>query len=301
MAPARLNLSFQRLTKVPRGHALPSQARLLTSTAAPKPAPSALRRYRRAILWSSLGLAVGWTSGAFVSHTISPPEFPLPGSREDAVLMHDLEGLLDGEFKVKVLRGKCTAAAANLRGDEGAWRELAAGSANASLVQETLAGARGLGAERVFWNEKEKELVAVVWFGGAMSGWPGVAHGGGIATVLCEKMALAARLAKGGMGSEQSQEVLTTSSEPKKMEFTYKKPTYANAFYVVRAFPRYGPEYGGVLGSNPEGEVEVDANIETLDGTFHPAASREPEEGFDQAVRGKRIEHTKASGLIITT
>lgn len=181
--------------------------------------------------------------------------------------MHDLEARLDNEFKVKVLRGKCTAAAANLRGDDGAWKELSTGSANGLLVQEVLSGARGLGVERVFWNEKEKELVAVVWFGGAMSGWPGVTHGGGIATVMAEKMALAARLAKGGVGSEQSQETLSTNSEPKKTEFAYKKPTLANGFYVVRAFPRYGPEYGGILGSSSNSEIEVDANIETLDGT----------------------------------
>lgn len=204
--------------------------------------------------------------GAMVTHTLSPPPFPVPGSHDNAILMHDLEARLDGEFKVKVLRGKCTAAAANLRGDEGAWKELPTGSANSVLVQEALSGIRALGVERVFWNDKEKELVAVVWFGGAMSGWPGVTHGGGIATVLAEKMALAAGLAKGGPGSEQTLETLTTNSEPKKVEFTYKRPTYANAFYVVRAFPRYGPEYGGVLGSRSDSEIEVDANVETLDG-----------------------------------
>jgi hypothetical protein len=222
-------------------------------------APSLLRKYRGIILWTSIGLAIGGTTGTMVSHTIAPPPHPLPGTHEDGILMQDLNTRIDSEFKVKVLRGKCTAVAASLRGDEGVWRELDPKTLDGSLVKDTLGGARSLGVQRVFWNEKEHELVAVVWFGGAMSGWPGVTHGGGIATVLADKMALAARLAKGIVPAQDSS---YGPSEPTRLDLTYKKPTYANAFYVVRAVPRYG-----AFETSSSNHIEVDAQLETLDGT----------------------------------
>ncbi|KAG9595265.1 hypothetical protein KCV01_g9988, partial [Aureobasidium melanogenum] len=222
--------------------------------------PSIFRRYRGIILWTSVGLAVGGTTGTMISHTIAPPPHPLPGTHEDGILMQDLNNRIDSEFKVKVLRGKCTAVAASLRGDEGVWRELDPKTLNGSLLEDALAGARSMGVQRVFWNEKEHELVAVVWFGGAMSGWPGVAHGGGIATVLADKMALAARLAKGIAPAQDSSH---GPSEPTRLDLTYKKPTYANAFYVVRAVPRYG-----AFETASPNDMEVDAQLETLDGTI---------------------------------
>lgn len=199
--------------------------------------------------------------GTIVSHTIAPPPHPLPGTHEDGILIHDLNARIDSEFKVKVLRGKCTAVAASLRGDEGAWKELDPKTLDGSLVGEALSGARALGVQRVFWNAKEHELVAVVWFGGAMSGWPGVTHGGGIATVLADKSVLAARLAKGIAPAQDSS---LAGSDPTRLDLTYKKPTYANAFYVVRAVPRYGAfETSGSID-----DIEVDTQLETLDGTI---------------------------------
>ena len=179
--------------------------------------------------------------------------------------MHDLETRIDDEFKVKVLRGKCTAAAANLRGADGSWRELAPESSHTSLVNESLAGARALGVERLFWNEKAQELVAVVWFGGATSGWPGVTHGGCIAIVMGEKMALAARLAKHGL---EAQRPGVESTEANHVDVTYKKPTYANAFYVVRMLPRVAEDL-----PSTNGDVEVAGTLETLDGKICVAVS----------------------------
>jgi len=225
----------------------------------PNTAPSLFRKYRGIILWTSIGLAVGGTTGTIVSHTIAPPPHPLPGTHEDGILMQDLNTRIDSEFKVKVLRGKCTAVAASLRGDEGVWRELDPTTLDGSLVSDSLSGARSLGVQRVFWNEKEHELVAVVWFGGAMSGWPGVTHGGGIATVVADKMVLAARLAK---GIAPAQDASVGPTEPTRLDLIYKKPTYANAFYVVRAVPRYG-----AFETASANDIGVDAQLETLDGT----------------------------------
>lgn len=60
-----------------------------------------------------------------------------------------------------------------------------------------ISGTRGLGVQRAFWNDETREMVAIVWMGGGLAGWPGVAHGGGIATIFEEVMA---RMVRGPVG-----------------------------------------------------------------------------------------------------
>jgi hypothetical protein len=62
------------------------------------------------------------------------------------------------------------------------------GSTTRTLTGESLAGSKGLGVQRAFWNAETKELVAVVWIGRALSGWPGLAHGGAVATIFQDCM-----------------------------------------------------------------------------------------------------------------
>lgn len=240
----------------------------LSSTRTSSQQPSFLVRNRRAVIWSTLSLAIGGILGTLVTHTIAPPPHPEPNTPGDKLLLHDLNTRIDEEFKVKVLRGKCTAAAANLRGDQAAWRELDSRAA-ADLTGRALGGARGLGVQRVFWNDRERELVAVVWFGGALAGWPGVTHGGAIATVMSEKAALAASLARSGAsGEELSALVPALDVEPNQLQFTYKKPTYANAFYLVRMHPRDAVTAGlATMVKSLGQEMEVEGKLETLDGT----------------------------------
>ena len=129
----------------------------------------------------------------------------------------------------------------------------------------SMAGSRGLGVERVFWNEKEKELVAVVWFGSALAGWPGVVHGGGIATVLGDKMALAAGLLRDEAAEKDRAEIKRL--EPTELELVYKKPTYANAFYVVRVVPRFAADDGlGTVVKSLGKEIRFEGKLETLQG-----------------------------------
>jgi hypothetical protein len=56
------------------------------------------------------------------------------------------------------------------------------------LTQRALSGIQGLGVQRAFWNSETQELVAVIWIGPRLSGWPGIAHGGAIATIFEELM-----------------------------------------------------------------------------------------------------------------
>ena len=116
------------------------------------------------------------------------------------------------------------------------------------LTSGPLAGARALGGfQRVFYNKESGEVVTVIWFGGAISGWPGVVHGGVTSTVLDEALgrcAVKTFPAKTGVTAN--------------LEINFLKPVITNSFYVVRAVPQ------------EEGQTDtkrwVNGRLETTDG-----------------------------------
>ena len=250
------------------------------------PKQGLLRRHQSAIVWSSLSLTAGLLGGIFLGHNIAPPALPKAGSREDPILMQDLNQRIEEEFKVKVLRGKCLGVSKQLKGEEGGWVEVVhlpvlpieAVEKNASRDESLLAhmqGAKGLGVERLFWDRREKKLVAIVWFGGALCGWPGVTHGGTLAIALAEKLALAEALADGGRsdvltaatpqrlpGTGNHAKMLAPAAkpaEPSEFCLAYVKPTYANTFYVIRVQPTIP------LDETAHGEGhEFEATLETM-------------------------------------
>lgn len=257
-----------------------------TAKSSSPPTPSLFRRYRAAITWSALAALLGFGTGSFAVHLIVPPQMPLPGTHEDNILIADLNRRIDDLFKVKVLRGKCLGVTKQLKGDESGWVEVLPASGERlpfhdGLVDQ-LQGAKGLGVQRVFWERGEKKLVAIVWFGGSLSGWPGVVHGGLLATALEDKVALAANLAhSGGMarveeaaavqrlpgsGNHATMAAPGDASSPDPVQFSidYKKPTRANEFYVIRVTPAYSEEMQrgvrlGIFGA------EWTATVETMD------------------------------------
>lgn len=119
-----------------------------------------------------------------------------------------------------------------------------------------LAGSRGVGAyQHVFHNRSTGEVVSVVFLGPGTIGWPGVVHGGAIATLLDEHSARAALKDLAGGG------VLTAN-----LDIVYKRPTLASDFYVLRA--RAVPEEALPAGERGKRgrKAWVDASIETVDG-----------------------------------
>ena len=229
--------------------------------------------------------------GQYVVHTIAPPALPEIGTREDSVLLADLNQQIDENFKVKVLRGKCLGMAKQLRGEGGGWVEvIVPPAADLTEKQESsgglvsqLKGAKGFGVERLFWDRSGGQLVAVMWFGGALCGWPGVTHGGAVATALAEKLSMAAALANASSsnvlagatpqrlpGTGNHAKMLVPSvvpAEPAQITLTYKKPTYANNFYVLRVVPALPTEGtpGDMAQADPYGGAEYEATLETLD------------------------------------
>lgn len=263
-------------------------------TPPPLPAsPTFAQRNRWPIVFSTLAIILGLGVGNVAANAISPPAMPAAGSHEDAVLMADLNRRIDEEFKVKVLRGKCLGVAKQLRGEEGGWVEiLPCAERTRGGLTDALQGAKGLGVERIFWDRGNASLVAVVWFGGSVSGWPGVTHGGVIATSLTEKLALAATLAQRRKGAGISaaatpQRMPGTGNharmfapavaltEPTELKLVYKKPTYANNFYTIRVQPHYAD---GVETASSAAGQQFEASLEQMNakvnvtaiGTFLP-------------------------------
>lgn len=288
------------------------------TTKPPTPPKQGFFARNRRWIWVAVAFTAGSGVGGAVWNTLAPPPLPAPGTREDQVLMNDLNNRIDEEFKVKVLRGKCLGVAKQLKGAEGGWVELVPPATDAMEqdgaqvapgekkgMLHTLRGFKGLGVERVFWDRGEQRLVAIVWFGGSISGWPGVTHGGVIATQLSEKLALAATLAQSshahiaaatpqrmpGTGNHAKMLLPASeiSDEPAQLSLSYVKPTYANGFYVIRVAASapidQDPEH--IVPSEPAGGHEYEATLESMDarvlvkakGKFKPSSPLQRAEG----------------------
>lgn len=96
------------------------------------------------------------------------------------------------------------------------------------LLNETLRGSMGVTTPRAFWNSRENELCMVVHYGGALCGWPGIAHGGCTATVLLEGMGRALNALTGARSFPRL-------PAPEHLGLTYLKPVKAGTFYLLKA------------------------------------------------------------------
>jgi hypothetical protein len=139
-------------------------------------------------------------------------------------------------------------------GDE-EWEEVAMAPLEGdTLVNDTLRGSMGLVTPRGFWNEKDGEFVMVVYYGGALCGWPGIAHGGCTATVLLEGMERALNCLTGGGRSN------IRPPEPSELGLTYLKPVKAGMFYLLKAkFKTGGDDEEQVL--RPEMGISADKDL----------------------------------------
>ncbi|KAF2689487.1 hypothetical protein K458DRAFT_128400 [Lentithecium fluviatile CBS 122367] len=216
--------------------------------ASPSPTvPPKRRLFRASYIWYGLVLLTGASLGFTVRNFAAPLPLPLPGSREDELAMRAITSDIEGLDVVKFMRsqGYHLHADTPLRPFEQdqakaahkGWTELDIktniveskedwGSKSRTLTGGSLAGSRGLGVQRAFWNAETRELVAVVWIGGALCGWPGLAHGGAIATIFGDCMS---RMVAGPGVS------IDSIPEPTSMSVTYAKPTNSTNFYILRA------------------------------------------------------------------
>ena len=172
--------------------------------------PSLQSKFRWSYLWYGAILSLGIATGLGARHFAAPLGLPEPGSLDDALILQSLDADIDKLDVVKELRKQSysvhsdmplSTTAAGVEAPR-AWLEVDLGKSGVKKdgLLDTMSGTRGLGVQRAFWNAETREMVAVVWIGGGLSGWPGVSHGGAIATIFEEAMARMVRGPNGDIG-----------------------------------------------------------------------------------------------------
>jgi acyl-coenzyme A thioesterase PaaI-like protein len=129
-----------------------------------------------------------------------------------------------------------------------AYEGLSAEARDHILSTGPMGGARALGGfQRIFYNAETGEVVTVVWFGGALAGWPGVTHGGAIATMLDEALGRCAIWKLPGR-------IGVTAA----LQLKYLKPVVTNSFYMIKAAPQED--------QSTDTKQWVNGRLETVDG-----------------------------------
>mgnify|MGYP004500828431 CR=1 FL=1 len=210
-------------------------------------------KFRWSYLWYGTILVLGTSTGLGARHFAAPLGLPEPGSQDDARILESLGADIDKLDIVKELRKQSYSVHSDVPlssaagvGAPRAWLEIDLGKNETEKggLLGAMSGTRGLGVQRAFWNAETREMVAVVWIGGGLSGWPGVAHGGAIATVFEEAMARMVRGPNGSIGRwigcmhllcTVLIRMIEQVHRPTSLKVTYAKPTYSLDFYVLRA------------------------------------------------------------------
>lgn len=205
----------------PSESARPSDLRSQFQPISQPPPPPKAKRSLRPYIYATLFLLIGLTGGQYASMLIAPPPLPLPGSKEDVLMV---EYLRQQAEKLPIVQS--LSSDPNWEAND-AYQHAALEDRPHRLTTGPLSGARAVGGfQRIFRNKESGEIVNVIWFGGAISGWPGVTHGGISATIMDETLGRCAILmlpSKTGVTAN--------------LNLNYLKPAITNSFYVVRAIP----------------------------------------------------------------
>ncbi|RKF71082.1 putative thioesterase family protein [Golovinomyces cichoracearum] len=194
------------------------------------------KSYLRPYIYAALFFAIGTLAGNFVCTIIIPPVPPEPESLEDRLMIEYLHTQAEKLPLVQSLRSDGTWTNVNVKKIGSSSNETGAENDNKEGEKERLkrrltigplAGSRALGGyQQIFRNSETGEIINIVWFGAALSGWPGVTHGGLLATVLDETLGRCA------MGFLESRTAVTAN-----LQLDYLKPVLTNGFFVIRTTP----------------------------------------------------------------
>ncbi|KAI0169750.1 HotDog domain-containing protein [Hypoxylon sp. FL1284] len=248
-------------------HSLPStKTRLFTTSrpcsAAPLPPPPQTtptptptpnnnnpprRRLHRGVYHGALFLLLGISLGTLLRHALTPGPPPAPGSPADAALTSQIRA--DGESLPLVRALAADPALTSWDAYSGVPRR----AVPSRITSGPLGSSSGLPFQRVFHDAATGELTSVVYLGPGTVGWPGLVHGGALATVLDESLGRCAILrfpARTGVTA--------------RLELAYRRPTVAGRYYVVRARPAEGEKDEDPAKSDRK--MWVQGTLETLDG-----------------------------------
>ncbi|KAI0551358.1 hypothetical protein F4679DRAFT_136174 [Xylaria curta] len=195
----------------------------------PTPSPRP-KRPRRGLYYVVLFLLLGTTAGTLARITIAPPALPNRGSDQDIYLQQKIQA-----------QGSRLSIVQQLSADPSwtSWEAYAGipetaspdnprrlSAAQSRITSGPMSGSSGLAFQRIFHNASTGEVVTVVYFGAGVAGWPGVVHGGALATVLDESLGRCAIL------RFPSRTGVTAN-----LDLQYRAPTLTNNFYVIRTRP----------------------------------------------------------------
>ncbi|GAW23277.1 hypothetical protein ANO14919_128310 [Xylariales sp. No.14919] len=180
----------------------------------PPPPPPKPKRSRRGFIYAALFLFLGTATGSLFRIAIAPLALPTAGSEQDIYRQTRIQA-----------KGAALPVVQRLSADP-AWTSWDASAAQSRLASGPMSGSSGLAFQRVFHNAATGEVVTVVYFGAGLASWPGVVHGGALATVLDESLGRCAILRFPGRTGVTAH-----------LAMQYRTPTLTNNFYVVRATP----------------------------------------------------------------
>ncbi|KAK0632210.1 HotDog domain-containing protein, partial [Immersiella caudata] len=212
-----------------------------------KPTARKVPRFKASRLISAAAfLFIGTLAGSSLRLLLKPPTPPEPGSEDDR---YTIEVLHSQASKLPIVQQLSSDPAWD---SWDAYDTLSPEHRRQHIMAGTLSGARGVGGyQRIFYNRTTGELISVVYFGAAITGWPGVVHGGALATLLDESCGRAAFWQWGGKSG-----VTAT------LTLEYKKATLANGFYVLRVKSREDGDLPESERGKRDYKSHVDATIE---------------------------------------
>ncbi|QQK44386.1 hypothetical protein Pdw03_8287 [Penicillium digitatum] len=185
------------------------------STAAQPNASREPSRWMRRLIYAGVFGTLGVGAGKWLDNKIGVP--PAPGTLEDQMELQEIQRVFDiGLPIVQELRSNPDYV------ENHVYENFTDKHKTHRLTSGPLAGSRGLGLQKVFWNDKEKKLVSVVFLGPGLEGWPTMVHGGALGTVIDENMGRAA------IRHFPARTGVTAS-----LELNYRAPVHSDNFYAL--------------------------------------------------------------------
>ncbi|KAK1758702.1 putative mitochondrial membrane protein FMP10 [Echria macrotheca] len=192
-------------------------------TSPPPPPPPKPPRRSKVLIIVSLG--IGLLAGRALTIFINPPTPPEPGTEADA---NTIAVIHSQAASLPIVQQLESLVASGEWQSWDAYNTLSPSHKAQHIAAGALRGSRGVGGyQRIFYHPSTGEFVSVVFFGPATAGWPGVVHGGALATLLDESCGRAAFKKWGGRSGVTAY-----------LKVEYKKVSLANGFYVLRVKPR---------------------------------------------------------------